>query len=147
MRQRLQLNHAPVPEVPTSSLDNLHWWLLVKNKLVNNRLAKNKLGCTPRLERTFASRAWSSSPKRPLSSRMRSYSPLGRPRNQKRRVDKPVMHTPAGCVSGSVVATLWPGPLHAALVCQHCLRGRACGGCTPRPIVFFYVGFWCTSMS
>ena len=46
-------NHAPVPEIPTSSLDILQWWLPIKNKLVKNKLAKNKLGCTPRLERTF----------------------------------------------------------------------------------------------
>ena len=43
--------------------------------------------------------------------------------------------SPAGCVSGSVVAALGPGPLHAALVCQHCLRGRAGRGCTSRPVV------------
>ena len=91
MRQRLQLNHAPVTEVPTSSLEDLHWWLPIANKLATNKLAKNKLGCTPRLERAFSSRARSSSPKQSLSSRMRSCSPLGEPRNQKRRVDKPVL--------------------------------------------------------
>ena len=30
---------------------------------------------------------------------------------------------------------LGPGPLHAPLVRQHCLRGTAGWGCTPRPVV------------
>ena len=77
-----KLGHTPrlVPMMP------------IKRKLVKNKLAKNKLGRTPLLERTFSSQAWSSSPKRSLSSRMRSYSPLRQPSKKKRpRVHKPIL--------------------------------------------------------
>ena len=162
-----KLGHTPrlVPMMP------------IKRKLVKNKLAKNKLGRTPLLERTFSSQAWSSSPKRSLSSRMRSYSPLRPPSKEKaqssqthlagaepmRGQAKLGMYTPAGCVSGSPgdvhpgLLCLWvchssepatvhtrgcksasslaPCLLHAALVCQHCLRGTTGWGRTSRPAV------------
>ena len=41
------------------------------------------------------------------------------------------MYTPAGCVSGSVVATLGPGPLHAALVCRAACEAERAGDVHP----------------